>query len=79
MKYPAPDGTIIESSPDHPVTHQCDAYGLQDGIYESFETTSNYYGLCQLRIVREVINGIMTITVTERTQREIEDYIKNLE
>jgi hypothetical protein len=79
MTYPAPDGTIIESSPNHPVIYKCGSHGIKDGVYESFEMTSNYYGLCQIRIVREVINGVMTITITERTKEEIEEYIKSLE
>ena len=80
MKYPAPDGTIMESSPLGPVTYTCnDPTNWSDGTYESLETSSNVdNSLQQLRIVRVVSNGQVEITITERTQQEIQDYFQNL-
>ena len=80
MQYPAPDGTIMESSPLGPVTYTCsDPSNWSDGTYESLETSSNVdNSLQQLRIVRVVSNGQVEITITERTQQEIQDYFQNL-
>ena len=80
MEYPAPDGTIMESSPLGPVTYTCnDPINWSDGTYESLETSSNVdNSLQQLRIVRVVSNGQVEITITERTQQEIQDYFQNL-
>ena len=78
MKYPAPDGTIIESSKDSPVVYTCDA-PWADGIYESLETTSDSSNqLVQIKVLREVNQGVVKITITERTQQEISDYLNNL-
>jgi hypothetical protein len=80
MNYPAPDGHIIESSQNGPVTYSCAApSNWADGTYESFETSSTSdNSLQQIRVVRVVDQGQVTITVTERTQQEIEDYFQNL-
>jgi len=80
MNYPAPDGHIIESSPSGPVVYTCTApSNWTDGTYESLETSSNPDNtLQQIRIVRLVDQGQVTITVTERTQQEIADYFENL-
>jgi len=79
MKYPAPDGTMIESSKDGPVIYTYDASNWPDGIYESFETTSDSTNqLIQIKIVREVKDGVVKITITERTSQEISDYLNNI-
>lgn len=80
MNYPAPDGTIMQSSPSGPVTHTCAApSNIADGTYESLETSSKTdNSLQQIRIVRVVTDGQMVITVTERTQLEIEQYFQNI-
>ena len=79
MNYPCIDGTILESSPDGPVTYVCPSPNYQDAVYESLETSGKEDGtLQQIKIVRTVVSGIMTVVVTERTQQEIEDYIKEI-
>ena len=79
MKYPAIDGTILESDPNGPVEYTCPSPDYTDGIYESLETTGkDDGGLQHIKIVRTVSNGIMTTVVTERTQQEIDDYIKEI-
>lgn len=80
MNYPAPDGTIIQSSSNGPVSYTCAApASLSDGTYESFETSSKSdNSLQQIRIVRVVSNGQVEITITERTQQEIEQYFQNI-
>jgi hypothetical protein len=80
MNYPAPDGTIIQSSSNGPVSYACAApVSLSEGTYESFETSSKSdNSLQQIRIVRVVSAGQVQITVTERTQQEIEQYFQNI-
>ena len=79
MNYPCLDGTMLQSSPDGPVSHTLPITGYNDGSYESFETSNKEDGtLQQIKIVRTVTNGIMTVVVTERTQQEIEDYINQI-
>jgi hypothetical protein len=80
MQYPAPDGTVIESSANGPVIYSCPSpANWSDGTYESLETTSGPNNeLQQISIVRVVDNGTVQITVTERTQQEIQDYFQNI-
>jgi hypothetical protein len=81
MQYPAPDGTIIESSPNGPVIYTCPSpSNWTVGTYESLETSSKPDNtLGQIKIVRVINNGTVIITITERTQQEIEEYFQNLE
>ena len=79
MNYPCLDGTILQSSPDGPVSYTLPTPDYNDGVYESLETSGKEDGtLQQIKIVRTVVNGIMTVVVTERTQQEIEDYFKEI-
>lgn len=80
MIYKAIDGTLIESSPNGPVTYTCDAGDYPEGIYESLETTgaATSIGIKQIKIVRAVENGQMTITITESTEQELIDYKNSL-
>lgn len=80
MKYPAPDGTIMESSPLGPVTYTCDSpSNFGDGTYESYETTSDSSNnLIQIKVIRVVNNGQLQITITEQTQQQIEEYFQNI-
>jgi hypothetical protein len=77
MKYPAPDGHIIESSPNGPVTYTCPV-DWSDGQYVSYESTMSVNGLKQIHILRSVDQGICTFTITEMTAQEIQEYIQNL-
>jgi hypothetical protein len=80
MQYPAPDGTIIESSSNGPVIYTCPSpSNWISGTYESLETSSGITNIEQIKIVRVINNGTVTITITERTQQEIEGYFQNLE
>jgi hypothetical protein len=76
MNYPAPDGHIIESDPNGPVTYTLPCTWMSEGIYNSLETTSaaTIIGIKQIKIMRVVENGTMTITVTESTEQELIDY-----
>ena len=80
MIYPAPDGHLINSSPDGPVTYTCPSPdSWPQGTYESFETSSKPdNSLEQIKIVRTVNNGEVQITVTERTPQEIQDYLNTI-
>lgn len=80
MQYPAPDGTIIESSSEGPVTYICPSpSNWISGTHETLETSSKLDNtLEQIKIVRVINNRIATITITERTQQEIEEYFQNL-
>jgi hypothetical protein len=80
MKYPAPDGYIIESSPILPVTHSCVApIDLADGTYVSYETSSKFDNtLQQIKVERVVNDGILNIIITEQTQEQIQNYLQNL-
>jgi hypothetical protein len=78
MNYITLDGTILESS-DTPVTYTQPVSYYNDGIYISYETGCSDSITQQIKVVREVINGIMTITITEQTQEEIDAYMKQIE
>ena len=77
MKYPAPDGTILESS-STPVTYSCSVTNFSDGTFESYETSSKSDNtLQQIKVVRVVNDNVMTITITEQTPEEILEYLQN--
>lgn len=80
MKYTAPDGYVIKSDPNQPVTYTLPCNWMSEGIYESFETMSaaTDVGIQQIKIVRTVQDKTMTITVTESTKTELLDYINKL-
>lgn len=80
MQYPAPDGTMIQSSNSGPVIYNCASpSNWSDGTYVSYETTSNSNNeLVQIKITRVVNDGQVQITVTEQTQQEIQDYFQNI-
>lgn len=80
MKYPAPDGHIIESSPLQPVTYSCYVPNdLPNGTFVSYETTSKSdNSLQQIKIVRVIEDNLINITVTEQTPQEIEQYFQNI-
>ena len=80
MKYPAPDGTILESNTTNPVTYTCSKpENLSDGTYVSYETTSDSNNnLKQIKIIRVVNSDTLQITITEQTQQEIDQYFQNI-
>jgi hypothetical protein len=79
MKYPCIDGTILESIPDNSVTYTCPALGLSNGTLTSYETSSRTDNtLQQIKIIRVIENEQMTVTITEQTESEIQQYFANL-
>jgi hypothetical protein len=79
MNYTTLDGTILESSSISPVIYTQPVIDYNDDIYVSYETGHGDGFIQQIKVVREVINGIMTITITEQTQEEIDAYMKQIE
>jgi len=79
MTYTAIDETIIKSSPIEVVTYTCPT-DMNDGVYESEETTysSNPYGIQQIKITRTVTDGVMTISIRESTDTELQDYLEQI-
>lgn len=79
MKYTAPDGHIIESS-SSPVIYTCNNTGVSVGVYDSLETESshNAWGIQQIKINRVVTESTITITVTESTEQELQDYLNSI-
>ena len=75
MTYTTPNGYIIESL-SSPMVYQCECQGIPDGTYESIETefASTSIGIQQIKIVREVKDNQMTITITQSTNQELIDY-----
>jgi len=77
MNYKAPDGHIMVSSPNHPVTYTCPQTNLIEGIFHSVETKatgSNPAGIEQINITRIVDSTTITITITESTLDELFTY-----
>lgn len=81
MKYTAPDGHVIESSPNAPVEYSCQMTGGIVGTFESLETKSadSIYGIEQIKIVRVISENEVTITLTESTDEELQDYINSVD
>ena len=79
MKYTAPDGHIIESSPLNPVTYSCNVVGVE-GTFESYETTAanDSIGIQQIKIVRVITAQGTSITITESTADELIAYKESL-
>lgn len=80
MNYTAPDGHIIESSPNGPVVYTCNQQGMILGTFNSLETESadNIYGIQQIKVNRYVTPTDITITVTESTDAELQAYIDSI-
>lgn len=78
MIYSAPDGHTIKSK-SSPTIYTCACEDMHDGTYESFETTNatTAIGIQQIKIVRAVTNNMMTITITQSTNKELTEYINN--
>lgn len=79
MKYTAEDGYEIISNESNPVKYTCSSM-YSNGIYESFETAGapTNIGIEQIKIVRKVYNGLVTYTITESTDLELQQYLDNL-
>lgn len=81
MKYEAPDGHIITSSPTEPVVYTCPNNGWTVGTYESLETQSanNSFGIEQIKVHRVITETEITITVTESTDAELQAYLDSIQ
>lgn len=82
MKYPAPDGHIIESKPNpQVVTYSCpcEPSNYSDGSYYSVEAcgADTIIGIQAIHINRNVLNGIMNIEIKEFSEDELIEYINN--
>lgn len=80
MKYTSPDGHVIISDSNSPITYSCPQEGMTPGTFESYETTSadNEYGIQQIKIIRVVTSESVTITITESTNAELKAYIDSI-
>lgn len=80
MTYPAPDGHIIESSPTQTVVYECETT-YPDGVFESLETEAadTPLGIQQIQVIRIVLNGMMTISIKESTDTELQAYIDSIQ
>ena len=80
MTYPAIDGTVLVSNPNQLVTYSCPSQGHAEGVFFALETTSavNKYGIQQIRINYIVTNGVISYTITESTDVELEIYLESI-
>jgi hypothetical protein len=80
MNYIAPDGHVIVSDPNGPVSYDCPQTGMVEGTFESLETTyaNNQYGIQQIHITRVVDVDSVLITVRESTDAELQAYLDSL-
>ena len=76
MEYTAPDGHIITSSPNGPVTYTCPQEGMTEGIFFSLETKSaaTSIGIQQIQITRSISTDSITITIKESSSEELVQY-----
>ena len=81
MKYIAPDGHVIISDPNGPVTYSCPQEGMTEGTFYSLETISaaTSIGIQQIQITRAITEGNITITIKESTSEELIQYQKDVE
>ena len=81
MTYKAPDGHIIVSSPDGPVTYTCPQTGMTEGTFYGLETMSaaTSIGIQQIQITRVIDSTSITITVKESTSEELIAYQKEVD
>jgi len=76
MKYTAPDGHVMISSPDGPVVYSCPQTGMTEGVFFSLETQSaaTSIGIQQIQITRAITEDSITITIKESTSEELIAY-----
>jgi hypothetical protein len=80
MKYIAPDGHVIVSDPNGPVSYDCPQTGMIEGTFESIETTycNNQFGIQQIHITRVVDVDSVLITIRESTDAKLQEYIDSI-
>jgi len=81
MTYTAPDGHIIVSSPNGPVTYSCEQTGMTEGTFFILETTgaNTSIGIQQIQITKVVDQSTVTIIIKESTNEELIQYQKDVE
>jgi len=80
MQYTAPDGHVIVSDPNGPVSYDCPQTGMVEGTFESLETTycNNQYGIQQIHVTRVIDTDSVFITIRESTDAELQAYLDSL-
>lgn len=81
MKYTAPDGHVMISSPNGPVSYQCaNTNSSAEGTYESVETksASNQFGIQQIHVTRVITEDTIDITIRESTDAELQAYLDSI-
>lgn len=80
MNYIAPDGHVIVSDPNGPVSYDCPQTGMVEGVFESLETTycNNQFGIQQIHVTRVVDVDSVLITIRESTDAELQAYLDSL-
>lgn len=81
MTYKAPDGHIMVSSPDGPVTYTCPQTGMIEGTFFSLETTyaNTSIGIQQIQITRVIDVDSIDITIKESTSEELIQYQRDVD
>jgi hypothetical protein len=81
MEYKAPDGHIIVSNPNAPVTYSCPQTGMTEGTFFSLETMSanTSIGIQQIQITRVIDADSIDITIVESTNEELIQYQKDVD
>ena len=81
IDFKAPDGNILYFNWNEPVTYNCSVSGYPDGtnIIPVSCASDNEYGIIIARIIIEVVNGTMSITIRESTVTEIIEYKNQVE
>jgi hypothetical protein len=81
MTYKAPDGHIIVSNPNAPVTYSCPQEGMTEGTFFSLETMSanTSIGIQQIQITRVIDADSIDITIVESTNEELIQYQKDVD
>jgi len=81
MEYKAPDGYIIVSNPNNPVTYSCPQTGMIEGTFFSLETTyaNTSIGIQQIQVTRIIDSTDIHITIKESTNEELIQYQKDVD
>ena len=81
MTYKAPDGYVIVSSPDGPVTYSCPQSGMTEGTFFSLETmaANSSIGIQQIQITRVIDIDSIDITIKESTSEELIQYQRDVD
>lgn len=81
IDFKAPDGNILYFNWNEPVAYTCAAPSYPDGIniIPISCASDNIYGIVIARVITDVVNGVMTITIRESIDSEITEYKNQVE